>query len=106
MMISRVLRYALASLVMCFGGLAFADVGVGAGTKYFGYQVASAFESSGKHGHDVALHEARQAQMANASCSQSVSVAGLLKDSHGFLQAAADEVAKGTTGSTVELNLS
>lgn len=107
MMISRVLRYCCAALALCVGSVAFADSGVGFGaSKYFGYQVASAFSEGGKYGHDVALHEARQAQMANASCSQSVSVAGLLKDSHGFLQAAADEVAKGTTGSTVELNLS
>ena len=105
MMISRVIGYAFAAVAMCFGALAFADTGEGY-RSYLSYQTASAFESSGKYGHDVALYEARQSQMRSVSSSLNASAAGLMKDSHGFLQAAASEVTGGTTGSTVSLTLS
>lgn len=103
MMISRCLRYVFAAVAMCFGGLALADTGFGASTKYFGYQAVSAFESASVYGHDVAIFNARQAEMYGSDCSMLAATSGLLKDSHGFMQAAADEVAKGTTGSTVSL---
>lgn len=104
MMISRCLRYVFAAVAMCFGGLALADTGFGASTKYFGYQAVSAFESASVYGRDVATFNADQAYQASQSerlCSSLTG--GLLKDSHGFMQVAADEVAKGTTGSTVSL---
>ena len=105
MMISRCLRYCMAALVMSFGGMAFADVGVGASTKYFGYQVASAFESGGAYGHALACYKAEQAYMARTSDTDVATAGGLLKDKHGFMQVSADEVAKGTTGSTVSLSI-
>lgn len=106
MMISRWIRFAFAAVAMCFGGLALADTGFGASTKYLGYQAVSAFESASAYGHDVASFNAVQAHMARQSGTEDAAVAGLLKDSHGFMQATADEVAKGTTGSTVSLFLS
>lgn len=102
MMIRRCLSYAFAALVMCFGGLAFADTGFGY-SKYLSYQTASAFETGGAYGHDVASFKAEQALMARQSDTDVATAGGLLKDKHGFLQATADEVAKGTTGSTVSL---
>lgn len=103
MMISRCLRYCFAVVAMCFGGIAMADTGFGESYKFLGYQVVSAFESASAYGHDAALFDARQAEMYGSQSSMLSSTAGLMKNSHGFLQATADEVAKGTTGSTVSL---
>ena len=105
MMISRCLSYVFAAMAMCFGGLALADTGFGASTKYLSYQAVSAFESASSYGHDVASFNAKQAHMARQSGTEDAAIAGLMKDSHGFLQATADEVAKGTTGSSVSLYL-
>ena len=104
MMIRRYLGYAFAALAMCFGGLAFADTGFGY-SKYLTYKTASAFETASAYGYDVASFKAEQAQMARQSDVNVAKVGGLLKDKHGFMQATADEVAKGTTGSTVSLYL-
>ena len=105
MMIRRCLSYVFAAMAMCFGGLALAETGFGASTKYLSYQAVSAFETAGSYGHDVASFKAEQAHMVRHSGTEDAAVAGLLKDSHGFMQATADEVAKGTTGSTVSLYL-
>lgn len=107
MMISRCLRFAFAAMAMamCFGGLAFADTGEGYRNALV-YQTTSAFETAGAYGHDVVLFQAKQAQMASDERTELARSGNLLKDSHGFMQAAADEVAKGTTGSTVSLYLS
>lgn len=105
MMIRRCLTYAFAALAMCFGGLAFADTGYGY-SKYLTYRTASAFETAGAYGHDLTSFKAEQAHMARTGDTDVATVGGLLKDKHGYMQATADEVAKGTTGSTVSLYLS
>lgn len=104
MMISRCLRFAFAAIAMCFGGLAFADTGEGYRSALV-YQTVSAFETASAYGYDLASFKAEQAYMTQRSSTENAAVAGLMKDSHGFLQATADEVAKGTTGSTVSLYL-
>lgn len=105
MMISRCIRYCMAALAMCFGTFAFAsdDFKTGFGySDYLSFHTASAFKSGGAYGADYALFNARQAYMADAERTELAGSGNLMKDSHGFMQAAAYEVAKGTTGSTVE----
>lgn len=105
MMISRCLRFAFAAMAMCFGGLALADTGEGYRSALV-YQTVSAFETASAYGHDLASFKAEQAHMARQIGIENATATGLLKDKHGFMQATADEVAKGTTGSTVNLFLS
>lgn len=102
MMISRVLRYCCLALAACVGNLAFAAAPLDHRTAV----IASVLLDQGSYGQASTKFHLEQAYVADSGetrlCS---STAGLLKDAHGFMQVTADEVAKGTTGSTVSLYL-
>lgn len=97
--ISSYLKYAFAALAMCFGSFAFAATD----PVQYGYTLKHALADAGAYGALSAQFKAEQAQMLDERTSNSSGNAGLVKASHGFMQAAADEVTKGTTGSTVGL---
>lgn len=103
MMISRVLRYCCLALAACVGNLAFAATPDNSRYDTF----AAVLFDQGNYGVASTKFTLEQAFVADASEGRLCSLtAGLLKNSHGFLQATANEVAKGTTGSTVSLFLS
>lgn len=103
MMISRVLRYCCLALAACVGTLAFAATPDESRFATFG----AVLLDQGNYGVASTKFTLEQAYVGDSADSRLCSsTAGLLKNSHGFLQATADEVAKGTTGSTVSLFLS
>lgn len=102
MQLPRYVRWAFAAVALCFGTFAFASVDpVG-----YGYTLKQSVADVGDYGALSAKFVAEVAYQHGERTSNLSDTSGLLRDSHGFLQAAADEVAKGTTGSTVSLSLS
>lgn len=101
-MLGRCLRYFAAAIALCFGSFAFA---ASAPIEY-GYSLKHAFADAGSYGALSAKFTAEVAHQHAERTSNLLGSAGLVKASHGFMQPAADEVAKGTTGSTVSLYLS
>ncbi len=100
MMIPRYLRYAFACVAMCFGTFAFASVDpVG-----YGHTLKQTLASVGDYGTASAKLKVELAHMHQERTSNLLANAGLIRDSHGFLQSSADEVTKGVTGSTVSLS--
>lgn len=99
MKITRFIHSVCAALAMCFGSFAFAAVD----PVEYGYTLSHALADAGAYGAESAYFAAVQADMLSNRIPHSTDASGLLKASHGFMQLAADEVAKGTTGSTVSL---
>lgn len=101
MKVTRYLRYAMAALTLCFGSFAYAgdDLRPWDTVKFMVAQV-------GSHGADQAQFQAEQTFAYTGRTQSQDLTASLLTASHGFLQASADEVTKGTTGSTVSLTIS
>jgi hypothetical protein len=102
MMISRVLRYCCLAVAACFGSFAYAATD----PVHYGHTLRHIVADLGAYGASTADFAVKQAYMAEAERTGQSRVVGLMKDSHDYLQASADEVAQGTTGSTVSLFLS
>ena len=100
--IKRYLGYAIAALAMCFGSFAYAA----SDPVQYGHVLKHVVADLGQYGGLSAQYTAEQTYMHAERMCSSVSVAGLIRDSHGLIQVSADEVAKGMTGSTVSLFLS
>lgn len=96
-MMKSVLKYCCIALAACVGSFAFA-----ADVVQHTRLVAAYVTAADTYGGEVAKLHGELAHMANASDAPLCTVAnGLVRDSHGYLQASASEVTKGTTGSTV-----
>lgn len=98
-MMKSVLKYCCAALAMCVGTLAFAS------DVLLNTQLVAAYVGQAEtFGGASAKFKQELAFMADSSEARMCSSTGaLMKQSHGFLQARASEVTKGTTGSTVSL---
>ena len=94
-----ILHMCVVALAFCLGSFAYAATD----PVEYGYALKAALADVGAIGADTARFHIEQAYMLSHERMCTVISAGLVKESHGFLQAAADEVAKGTTGSTVSL---
>lgn len=97
-MLSRSILYLASALALAFSGLSYAyDL---PRPEVVAYLTADC----GKFGVATTKYEASQAHMYALNRERTPSLSGgLVTDSHGYLQVSADEVAKGTTGSTVSL---
>ena len=99
-MLKSVLKYCCLALAVCVGSLAFAGVDERP-------DLITALAYISDHGAAGAKLQAELNHMADSGDTRMCSSTGaLMKDSHGYLQASASEVTKGTTGSTVSLSLS
>lgn len=101
-MLKSVLKYCCLALAACVGSFAFAS-DVMQQTRVIAAYVAQ----TETFGAASAQFKNELNFMADTGDTRMCSRSGaLVKDSHGFLQASASEVTKGTTGSTVSLSLS
>lgn len=97
MMIKRFLSMTMACLALCVGSFAFAS------DMPQTYAIRYAVADVGAHGAAMAKFEAVLAVNGERTSQPSHLSSGLRSDSHGFVQASTDEVAKGTMGSTTGL---
>lgn len=95
----RLFHMALAVAAFCFGFGSFAYAATD--PVEYGHVLSFALADVGAIGTDTAKFHAEQAYMTASERMCNGNSGALITDSHGFLQVSADEVAKGTTGSTV-----
>lgn len=101
-MLKSVMKYCCLALAACLGSVAYA-----ADVVHQTRIVAAYVAASETFGGAVAKFNRELAYMADTGDARMCSRSGaLVKDSHGFLQASASEVTKGTTGRTVSLIMS
>ena len=93
----RLFHMAIAVVGFCFGSFAYAATD----PVEYGHVLSFVLADVGAIGTDTAKFHAEQAYMITSVRMCNGNSGALITDSHGFMQVSADEVAKGTTGSTV-----